>query len=184
MSTAPDSDQKRYLPVFLTRIKGLLVISSTALYFYYLAAQLERFAPAGQLGPAFWPKMSLLLLMAGCFIKAIEIFGEERQQLSKKEEAPLLPPVNLPRLILMIILIIFPVVAMEIIGFLLANLLFLILLLHLTGLKRKIPLLLISFLGNIILLYIFVRIVYLPLPRGQGIFNDLTIFLYRIFHLI
>ena len=30
------------------------------------------------------------------------------------------------------------------------------------------------------LLYLFVKVVYLPLPRGQGVVEDLTIALYRL----
>ncbi len=52
------------------------------------------------------------------------------------------------------------------------------------GLKKKLPLLLTSALGTTFLLYLFVKVVYLPLPRGYWFFDDLTIFLYRILRLI
>jgi hypothetical protein len=41
-----------------------------------------------------------------------------------------------------------------------------------------------SVLGTIFLLYLFVKIVYLPLPKGQWFFDDMTIFLYRVLHII
>ena len=169
---------------FLGEIKGVLIIFSLALYFYSLASPLEEFSPPGQLGPAFWPKLSLLFLMIGCGIKAGETYYSRRKKSAPEEQTSVYPPANFLKLGVMIGLIILVVIGMETIGFLLANFLFLILFMRVAGVKRKFPLFLTSFLGTIILLFIFVKIVYLPLPRGQGIFNDLTIYLYRILHFI
>ncbi|MGB9698924.1 MAG: tripartite tricarboxylate transporter TctB family protein [Thermodesulfobacteriota bacterium] len=184
MSASSALAGKRSLKYFLGQIKGIILIFLAAIYLYSLADKLEAFSPPGQLGPAFWPKISLILLMAGCLIKAGELFRERRRKFSQEEKNPPLPPVDIPRLIIMICLVIFSVVWMELLGFLLANSLFLLLFMRITGVKKKIPLLLTSALGTIFLLYLFVKIVYLPLPRGQGIFNDLTIYLYRLLHLI
>ncbi len=184
MSASSALAQKRSLKNFLGRIKGVILIFLAALYLYSLANSLEAFSPPGQLGPAFWPKVSLLLLMAGCLIKVGELWREGNQKIVLEEKAPLLPPVNVSRLITMICLVIFSVIGMDFLGFLLANFLFLVFFMSITGLKKKVSLLLISLFGTILLLYLFVKIVYLPLPRGQGIFNDLTIYFYRLLHLI
>ncbi len=176
--------EKRSQKSFLGRIKGIILIFLAAIYFYSLADRLEAFSPPGQLGPAFWPKVSLILLIAGCLIKVGELFKEERKKIVLEEKASAHPPLNVVRLIIMIGLVIFVVVAMDFLGFLLANFLFLLFFVGITGVRKKVPLLLIPFLGTILLLYLFVKIVYLPLPRGQGIFNDLTIYLYQLLHLI
>jgi hypothetical protein len=55
---------------------------------------------------------------------------------------------------------------------------------RIAGLRKKAPLFLTSVLGTIFLLYLFVKIVYLPLPKGQWFFDDMTIFLYRLLHII
>jgi hypothetical protein len=39
-------------------------------------------------------------------------------------------------------------------------------------------------LGTVLLLYLFVMVVYLPLPKGQWFFSDLTIAIYRLLHII
>ena len=50
---------------------------------------------------------------------------------------------------------------------------------------RKLPSLIVtSLLGTIFLLYLFGKVVYLPLPKGDWIFNDLTIFIYRLLYII
>lgn len=84
----------------------------------------------------------------------------------------------------MIAVVVGAVAAMDLIGFLLANLIFLLLFMHIAGVKKKIPLFLISGLGTIFLLYLFVKVVYLPLPKGYWFFDDLTIFLYRVLQII
>jgi hypothetical protein len=92
--------------------------------------------------------------------------------------------VNTPKLTAMIVMVIAAVYSMDVIGFPLANFLFLVLFMHIAGLRKKLPLFLISVLGTVFLLYLFVKIVYLPLPKGQWFFDDMTIFLYRILHII
>lgn len=176
--------EKRSLRIFLGRIKGIILIFLAAIYLYSLADRLEAFSPPGQLGPAFWPKVSLILLMVGCLIKVGELFREGTLKVALEEKASLLPPVNVLRLFIMIGLVIFSVIGMDLLGFLFANFLFLLFFMAITGVKKKSSLLFISLLGTILLLYLFVKIVYLPLPRGQGIFNDLTIYLYRLLQLI
>jgi hypothetical protein len=73
---------------------------------------------------------------------------------------------------------------MDQIGFLLSNFIFLLLFLFLTGLRRKFSLLLISAGGTVVLLYLFVKVVYLPLPKGMWFFEDITLFIYRLLAVI
>lgn len=184
MATSSALAEKKSLKIFLGQIKGIILIFLAAIYLYSLADRLEAFSPPGQLGPAFWPKVSLILLMAGCLTKVGELFKERNKKIVLEGKVSLLPPVNIPRLIIMVGLVIFSVIGMDLFGFLMANFLFLVSFMAITGVKKKSSLLLISLFGTILLLYLFVKIVYLPLPRGQGIFNDLTIYLYRLLQLI
>ena len=168
--------------LLLSRLKGPLLIFLVTLYFYFLSGKLEEPIP-GQLGPFFWPKAILILLMVGCGVKAVEVlFSSKKESDPGGGEPP--PAVNYPKLLAMIALVIATVAAMEAIGFLLANLLFLILFLRVAGVRKKPLLFLTSGLGTLFLLYLFVKVVYLPLPKGYWFFHDLTIFLYRILHLI
>lgn len=165
-------------------LKGPLLIFLFALFFYFLADKIEQVPIPGQLGPAFWPKMILILLMVSCGIKAREILaarGKEEVEITGEE-----PPkeVNTLKLGAMIAMIIAVVLSMEAIGFLLANFLFLLLFMHIAGLRKIFSLVLTSVLGTVLLLYIFVKVVYLPLPKGQWFFTDFTIFLYRLLYII
>jgi len=169
---------------FFKSLVGPLLIFLLAVYFYLLAGQID--APPGpeQLGAAFWPKMMLIFLMVGCGIKAGEILIARRKAGAEAAPAGPLPEVNTPKLAAMIVMVIAGVFFMDIIGFPLSNFIFLLLFMRIAGLRKKLPLLLISVLGTVFLLYLFVKIVYLPLPKGQWFFDDMTIFLYRILHII
>ena len=133
----------------------------------------------GQLGPAFWPRALVILLMVSCGIKALESLGS----LGRRHEKGLLQ-VDTRKLVLMIVTVLGVVFLLDIIGFVLANFLFLLLFMRIAGYRRMGRLTLISVLGTIFLLYLFVKVVYLPLPKGQFFFDDFTIFLYRILYII
>jgi putative tricarboxylic transport membrane protein len=162
-------------------LKGPLLIFLVTLFFYFLSWRIEEIP--GQLGPAFWPRVILIFLMISCGIKALEVlFSRSRD--SGPGGGDHLPAVNYPILAVLIALVIGVVAAMPMIGFLLSNLLFLILFMRVAGLRKKLPLFLTSALGTLFLLYLFVKVVYLPLPKGGWFFDDLTIWIYRVLHLI
>jgi putative tricarboxylic transport membrane protein len=182
MKAAPSDGRERATRGSLHSLKGPLLIFLVALFFYFLAANLEE-APPGQLGPAFWPKTILLLLMVSCGIKAGEVLFSRPEE-SDPQGGGLLPAVHLPKLIALMALVIGVVAAMDKIGFPLSTILFLLLFLRLTGVRRIPYLLLISLGGTLFLLFLFVKVVYLPLPKGIWFFNDMTIYLYRLLRII
>ena len=163
---------------------GPILILLLAVYFYFLAGQIDEPPGPEQLGAAFWPKMILIFLMASCGIKAGEILKSRGKKEAEAIQAGPPSEVNAPKLALMIAMVIAAVYFMDIIGFPLANFLFLLLFMRIAGLRKKASLLLTSILGTIFLLYLFVKVVYLPLPKGQWFFDDMTIFLYRVLHII
>lgn len=183
MKSMPVGRKRAGIWNYLAAGQGLLLIFLAALYFYFLAGKMDETTPPGQLGPGFWPKATLILLLFSCGIKALEIYFPRGKKPERPEGEPL-PAVNHTKLLTMIALLLATVAAMEAIGFLLANLLFLILFLRVAGVRKKSRLFLTSGLGTLFLLYLFVKVVYLPLPKGYWFFHDLTIFLYRILHLI
>jgi putative tricarboxylic transport membrane protein len=168
----------------LKSLTGPLLIFLLAVYFYVLAGSIDAPPSPEHLGAAFWPKMILVMLMISCGIKAWEIIkarGKGEKKTSGDE--PRLG-VNIPKLAAMIAMIILVVYFLDVIGFALANFFFLVFFMRIAGLRKKIPLVLTSALGTIFLIYLFVKVVYLPLPKGQWFFDDFTITLYRVLHII
>jgi hypothetical protein len=175
--------QKKAAPD-LKSLTGPILIFLLAVFFYVLAGRLDENPAGGQLGAFFWPKAILLLLMFSCGFKVLESFkGFGKGVADIGLEAPP-PQVRTGKLIAMIAMLLAAVVCMETIGFPLCNFLFLLLFMRIAGLKKKSHLLIISGLGTVLLLYIFVKVVYLPLPKGDWFFTDFTIFLYRVLRII
>jgi putative tricarboxylic transport membrane protein len=181
-----DSGQARNVssePVWKSWI-GPFLIFLLAVYFYFLAGKIDEPPSPEHLGAAFWPKMILIFLMGSCGIKAGEIFMARGKRSMEETPAGPFPEVDPLKLAAMIAMVIAAVYFMDVIGFPLVNFLFLLLFMRIAGLRKKLPLFLTSVLGTIFLLYLFVKIVYLPLPKGQWFFDDMTIFLYRVLHII
>ncbi len=166
----------------LKSLMGPLLIFLVAVYAYFLSGKIDAPPSPEQLGAAFWPRMVLVFLMVSCGIKAGEILVARRK--AGSTAAGLLPEVDILKLAAMIVLVIAAVFFMDMIGFPLTNFIFLLLFMRIAGLRKKWPLVLTSVLGTVFLLYLFVKIVYLPLPKGQWYFDDITIFLYRVLHII
>jgi hypothetical protein len=185
MTPDPAEKMKNHYSGFKVKpLMGPLLIFIAAVYFYVLAGSIDENPMPGQVGPAFWPRALLILLMASCVLKALEsylAFGKGIAEMGV-ESTP--PDVSVSKLIAMIILILAVVPGMEILGFALANFLFLILFIRIAGMRKLPSLIVTSLLGTIFLLYLFGKIVYLPLPKGDWIFNDLTIFIYRLLYII
>jgi putative tricarboxylic transport membrane protein len=181
-SNAPPTAQGFPNPL-LKSLLGPLFILLVAAYFYVLAGGIDVNPMPGQLGPAFWPRSLLILLMVSCGVKVLEIYFS-RSQGEGPGKGGLLAKTDTLKLSLMIIAVLGVVFLMEVIGFVLANFLFLLLFMVIAGFRRPGRLLLISGGGTIALLYIFVKIVYLPLPKGQFFFDDITIFIYRLLFII
>ena len=115
------------------------------------------------------------MLMVSCGIKAWEILSEHRRR--RRSEKGLLRSGHSRNWSLMIVMRASrSVFLMDMIGFVLANFLFLLLFMRIAGYRQMRRLTLISVLGTIGLLYLFVKFVYLPLPKGQFFFEDMTIF--------
>jgi|MudIll2142460700_1097286.scaffolds.fasta_scaffold16905_2 hypothetical protein len=165
-------------------LAGLGLIVLAAVYFYVLAGKIDENPIPGQLGPAFWPRMMLVLLIAGCGLKALEVFRGGGKGVADIVGSG--PPMEVNRIKLwaMIAMVLGVVYFLDILGFALANFIFLLLFMRIAGVRRVLPLVLISLVGTVALLYLFVKVVYIPLPKGQWFFDDLTILLYRFLRII
>ena len=156
---------------------GVLVVLGFAIVAYILSTRIDTFPMPGQLGPAFWPKMIIILLIVSCLIKVGELVAEWRKGFSS--ELTCAGQVNGARLAPIIATMLLCVLAIDTIGFALSNFCFIIVFLRLAGVRKPLSLILTSVLGTVGLLYLFVKVVYLPLPKGAWLFESVTLFVYR-----
>lgn len=162
--------------VFARGLVGPLLIFLSAVALFVAAGRLPVVPVPGQLGPDFWPRLVLVGLMGSCVLKFLEVARGRR---ATAERSPVLL-LSLPKLAGGIALILGYPALVPFFGFPLTNFLFLLAFMRLAGTRRPFPLVAISVLGTVVLLYLFVKVVYLPLPKGAGVLEDLTIFLYRL----
>ena len=192
---------------FARSLSGISIFFIIACYLYVVAGSIDQNPIPGQLGPAFWPKCILILLMMSCVFKGFEIYREgvkrnkkadlvayghaakdggsstvaqAAEAAAQAEAAGSFASVDLRKLLLMIIACIGYAFLMDMIGFAIANVIFLFAFCYLAGDRKLMRLTLVSVLGTIGLLYLFAKFVYIPLPKGHFFFEDITLIIYRI----
>ncbi len=156
---------------------GILI--SIALFFH--GRGLDEIAQPGQLGPSFWPRMILVGLALAC---AAKLITDVRSAYTGADTGlTARPPISQSKLVGSIGLILMYMVLAPFIGFALATAVFIASFMWISG-SRSIPLIVGNVVvGTVLLLYVFVKFVYLPLPKGDWVFESFTVALYRALHL-
>ncbi len=155
---------------------GPALIFLVAVALFVAAGRLPVVPVPGQLGPGFWPRLVLAGLMGSCVLKILDVARARTGATGPASR----PPLSAAKLGGGIALIVGYTALAPFLGFALANFLFLVGFLRLAGTRRLFPLLANATLGSVALLYLFVKVVYLPLPKGAGAIEDFTLFLYRL----
>jgi putative tricarboxylic transport membrane protein len=147
---------------------------------------LDDVARGGQLGPGFWPRLVLLGLGLACLAQCAAVWRRHRAGAAaparvdtRALEAEILPITSRGTLAVAIALIVLYVMATPIVGFALATTLFIAAFMYVCGMRSLVALGLNALLGTTALLYLFIRLVYLPLPKGEGPFEAVSLGLYR-----
>ncbi|MDO8942372.1 MAG: tripartite tricarboxylate transporter TctB family protein [Desulfobacterales bacterium] len=155
------------------------ILLSTALFFQ--AGGLNEIAQPGQLGPGFWPRLVLIGLALAC---AAKLIVDVRCAYGERGVCPApRPPVSRARLVAGIAFVGLYVLLAPFIGFTLATVGFITAFMWLSG-ARSVPMIAGNVVvGTVLLLYVFIKFVYLPLPKGDGLFESFTLALYRALHL-
>jgi len=161
----------------------LIVAFCVALYINACAIAAPGKLP-GQLGPDMWPRMLLTLLMFLSVAKIIALLiqGEQpKPETAVTVETDSEEPRRNSKVLGIAILVLFGfVAAIEIMGFMTGCLAFLAVFTYLGRWRNKKALLLISTVGTLFITFLFVKWIYIPLPRGRFFFHDLTTALYKL----
>ena len=143
---------------------------------------LDQVVRGQQLGPGFWPRLVLIGLAAACLAKLTGALARERGLGGALAvgEADGAPPLSRPKLAGAIALIVLYVLAAEPLGFALTTAGFIVAFMWLCGTRSPLAIAANALVGTVGLLYLFVKAVYLPLPKGDGPFEAVTLALYRL----
>ena len=170
----------RFKPA-LPYVLGLVI----AAVLFVLAGQINYTPRGDQLGPDFWPRVAIGLMEAVCLYEIIRVFvtgGSESEvqgiaeRLDDTEaDADDVAPRSRPTLIIAgVVLTIAYAVLVPVLGFLLASYLYLILFMYLGGSRNHLAIWLSSTIGIFAFAFVFLKVVYVSLPRGQPPFDQVT----------
>jgi putative tricarboxylic transport membrane protein len=169
-------------------LAGPAVLLVAAAVLWFEAARIPIVPVPGALGPEVWPRFALLGLAAASLVKIGQVVRAGRrpagaaQPAGPGEEAP--GEIDRGALLGAIALIAGFAAMAPVVGFPLANALLLASFMWVGGFRRPLAAGALALGITVILLYVFVKVVYLPLPRGEWAFHDLTLALYRALGII
>lgn len=162
------------------------VLLAAAAYFYHLAGSFEFAAPAGRIGPDAWPKIILGLLAAVCLYEIGRSFlgsaagaapGLLQSLMARAADDAdgVHAAGRSPGLLLAGIAVTMAyALLVDVIGFFVATALYLAAFMTIGGYRRYGVIALTSVAGSLGLMVIFMRIVYISLPPGVGLFRALS----------
>lgn len=164
-------------------------------YFFRVAQEISAPGTGDQLGPDFWPKTFLILLMLVCAIgigRALLGRRRERDDVfdlpTEGAPAPELaggtdaePTKRYPLLLLGGIVLCFGyVVLFDTLGFFLDTFAFMLAFILIGRYRRVGVAVATSLVGTLVFMYVFMKIVYVSLPIGSPPFSDVSIFLMNL----
>jgi hypothetical protein len=161
------------------------VLLAVAAWFYNLAVGIQYDHRPDTLGPDFWPRVVLAAMMVICTaqVARLLLFGHasDRGLIAEMDDEEDAEPRSNRLLALGMVLTIAYGASLQIVGFLLATFLFLVLFMY-TGRYRGHPAIwLSSAAGIVVLTLMFQKVVYVSLPRGIPPFDRLTDLLLSLF---
>lgn len=155
-----------------------VVLLAAAVYLFVVALGFRQVGPSDQIGPGFWP----LVLCVGIGIGALVRLGQKLRSCERRVTqytASETDEVRMPRVVLGIALVVGYIVGMLFLGYILATALFLIAFIYLGG-QRKWYVIPLGVASSLFFAYVFLKVVYIALPSGVGIFDQLTVLLYEL----
>ena len=153
---------------------------------YALAEHIAHTPRPGTLGPDFWPKMAALLIGAAAAFELLRqlitgraetgIQGAAGEAQEKTSGAAGTEPAKSHPLTLAagIALTALYAVALPVLGFMLASFLLLVAFMYLGGIRNHLAVWGTSALGVLLFAFVFLKIAYISLPRGQPPFDQVT----------
>lgn len=182
---------------------GLTLLACLWLYRHLVGPEVDLEAMTrGRFGPAAWPRFMLAAIMLCCVLQfarllwrwlghrrsaaltaaGVEVGSAEERHIVVNAPQAVPPPDEDPIVATVAIgLIVAYGYLFELAGFVLSTLVFFVAWLLLGGFrKRPLALLLVTVLGTLFNVFLFVKLAGMPLERGHYFFDDITVAIYRV----
>jgi putative tricarboxylic transport membrane protein len=166
-----------------TKVTGLtgpviiILLGLLPLFFLTVGDNSQLVVDSNKMGPYSWPRVMLIsLATVGLFWGLSRLRNSSPNKISGEDS----DQINTVKLVLGILSIVIYGIAIDVIGFAMGTFLFLTFWFILGGIRQPLVIISNSALGTGALLYLFLKVAYLPLPRGVEIFDTVTVNLYRL----
>jgi putative tricarboxylic transport membrane protein len=146
------------------------VIFLGSIYLFYVAGSFPRFQTADQLGPSVWPQW---LLAATTVLTGVLLIRNIQEMLKQKKPTDIQPSATAPapRTLLWVMSIsIGYAFIVEYIGFVLSIIIYQVLLLYILRVRSIRTLILFPLCQTAVFYLVFMQLLKIPFPRGEGIF--------------
>jgi putative tricarboxylic transport membrane protein len=157
--------------------EGLLLVA--AVYLFVAAGNFRQVGNPDQIGPGFWPQVLCVGIAIAVLVRVGQKFRARGRPLVVSAVSETDEDVRMPRVALGVALVVGYIVGMLFLGYILATALFLIAFIYLGG-QRKWYVLPLGIASSLVFVYIFLKVVYIALPSGVGVFDQLSVILYQL----
>ncbi len=161
-----------------------IAILLAAAYLFYVAGNFDYRERPGQLGPQFWPRMAAVGLGVAVLVRIAQTIRDRNRpvvrvkgEFDEYEQSE--AEVHWPSFWLAAGLVVGYAASTMFIGYMISTVLFLGLFIWLGG-QRRWYVTLVAAVGGLLFTYIFVGVVYVSVPTGVGIFDTITVAVYRL----
>ena len=174
----------------LKRTAPYVLFLLVSIYFYTLTYRFSYVAKGEQIGPDFWPRAILALGMAACLYEIVKhLFFPGQGTQDASATGPEAPPVASPvqeksyygLLCAGMALTVAYVALLPVLGFVLCTLLYLAGFMYIGRYRRIGVIVANSVIGTVVLALIFMKLVYVSLPYGIGVFQTATFWFLALF---
>jgi putative tricarboxylic transport membrane protein len=177
------------------RVAPYVVILGIAALLYRSASGIDFFAPAGRIGPDFWPKMVLILMIATCVYEIVKIglFSSDESVSGVLQTLSASPPVegsepavaddvrSYPLLLVLGIgVTVLYAAVVPVAGFFLTTVTYLVAFIWLGRYRRMWIAFGVGLAGTLLMLFFFMRVAYISLPIGTAPFSVVSLFLMQV----
>ncbi len=178
---AQETGTKERRPVSRSLLLSVLpevVLLAVAVYLFVVALGFKQVGPSDQIGPGFWPQVLCVGIGIGALVRLDQkLRSRERRVVG--DAASEADEVRMSRVALGIALVVGYVIGMLFLGYILATAMFLIAFIYLGG-QRKWYVVPLGIASSLLFAYVFLKVVYIALPSGVGVFDQLTVLLYEL----
>lgn len=151
-----------------------LFVLAGSIFMYVKASQLRQMKAYAEVGPDFWPKLILVcLIMLSAYLSVSNLIKYTK----KKADVSTTGDIGWQRVFIAALITIGYICLLKPLGFITASPLFIIAMMFLIRPEQKkmIP---VGVVGILTIIYIlFGKLLLIPLPKGQGFFRNISIFL-------